>query len=75
MKLLEDYIQKDELVWQQLFYEGQFSQEYKNDTTLKPIFDFLFSKVSFWYYKICPRITLLIRLSFSKMDARQMSVI
>lgn len=51
MALIEDYIQKDELVWQHLFSSWSFKAEYKQDAELKPIIDFLTSKVSFWYYK------------------------
>lgn len=51
MALIEDYIKNDELVWQHLFSSWSFNSEYQHDAELKPIIDFLTSKVSFWYYK------------------------
>lgn len=51
MKLLEDYLDKDEIKWQALFYVGKFHKEFKQDNVLKPLIDFLCEKVSFWYHK------------------------
>ena len=51
MMLIEDYIKKDNIKWQPLFYKGLFCKEYEQKKELKPLIDFLCEKVSFWYYK------------------------
>lgn len=51
MKLIEDYIKKEKIIWQSIFYNGQFSEDYKQDKEIKPLIDFLCKKISFWYYK------------------------
>lgn len=50
MAFIEDYIKKDELVWQNLFNRWSFKDEYEQDAEIKPVIDFLVSKVTFWYY-------------------------
>lgn len=51
MALIEDYIKKDELVWQSLFNRWSFKDEYELDDEIRPVIDFLVSKATFWYYR------------------------
>jgi len=51
MTLIEDYITKKNIIWQNLFTPHGFCKEYEKDSELKEIIDFLRTKLTFWYYK------------------------
>lgn len=51
MALIENYIHRTDIVWQPLFHKSSFRPDYEQDKKLKPVIDFLCSKLSFWYYK------------------------
>lgn len=47
--LIENYLNKEEFIWQSLFLRCQFHKEYEQDKEVQPLIDFLCEKVSFWY--------------------------